>query len=1236
MDNIVISDLDFHHNGKSWKYGPFNAAKKLQIKKDTSDNFCCLVFSLPKNCLRAGAISFGDFKSNSIGHAWMKLFCFYLDVLHTIVTDNSKGKDNGISSQGSACYMEWVPSSDTRDIVGYRFHFFCHRNSVNPSETVASTIHKNSLIKEYMKKKMNIQFQYSSSIKCIDQYATQICDVYRGDNVVSTNVDNIPPGLNGVGDFKPTSLWNHDNFKIVGAASEFNEHGNYETDEGYFTFPNLNNVYRMHMPSSLHAESLFNKYLPDYYFDRICKPIVMVKEMGISPSSTLSEDNVYLLTIKKTEMRDIYMDILNEYTLEQHNGSTKNTWKILESKYVKFVREQGANFYFYRENTNNDFPVSENGEIPNINFVSKFAQKGDGHTESNYNEQVLQVSPIIKGVLNNKYSIDEIDLLHLRQPFFKKTKENWQEAMVSEFEHRCWSEAESANMSGNATNILLWSLTNRYETTPSFESIDLSMSVFANRILRLLHWYDECLFVSNGHKALLLLMHSRFDAYRQELNLHFNQIYTGEGATSKSFLFECMKTLSILNTISELTYQTTRADAIDGDDNDSITVFNEAPPGMFMSHQKVDPAAEAMMKEKLTSQTTSCKELIRDEDTGERKNRTTYSQAIGVYMGATNDNPKNCKEAMRTRFFWGEFEKHEKSTSRSIQYKMQQQRDISKSENCNSKREQCIMYHRREHERVFLVWKYIYMGILPNPSLLAADIVYNQLQMLLKKIHKISIPPRTKERFEIICKHYVVCNALEIVFNDMNGKHACKCHDSECVMTFEEYSLQYNKCPPHEEKSDKKCTACWKVSKYNGSDKLWFLYDVLDIEPYLYCTEEIAYFALTQLEEEMYNPNEYKVKKALWSIFKNNPTYKTNPIDGTKTYDYAKFKGIKHLLMQIQNNMATSEGKMSAHNIEGILNTWMTTCVESAPYYAHGKKLNINENKSTSVEAIWKMSDDKKFQYLKKIPADTLRNWNKDSKADDSKKFPTHDPAPFEKFELRSDGFYDLPTVIEPDKKKKYILLQKEEKIIYVHMSCFDQLRYKHFSEPVTDCIKKMCHKFTRKKKILLGKCVRKEGIVQAPNMLDYIVMDKNSKTMSYMNSLYVDEVASNIHSTSGNFHLTDIQKCQRIKIKADIDILAAIDHGKKIGMIKCDADKPQFIKEYNGLSWQKIVSREEFLQQEDTLPPLKADALRKNMFYPEDLHRKDTGEVSVYDSETFDFDMSEFERPTKRYKKVI
>ena len=47
---------------------------------------------------------------------------------------------------------------------------------------------------------------------------------------------------------------------------------------------------------------------------------------------------------------------------------------------------------------------------------------------------------------------------------------------------------------------------------------------------------------------------------------------TGEGATSKSFLFDLMKASSIPGTVDTLTYQTTKADAVDGNLNDLITV----------------------------------------------------------------------------------------------------------------------------------------------------------------------------------------------------------------------------------------------------------------------------------------------------------------------------------------------------------------------------------------------------------------------------------------------------------------------------------------------------------------------------------------------------------------------------------------------------------------------------------------------------------------------------------------
>ena len=125
------------------------------------------------------------------------------------------------------------------------------------------------------------------------------------------------------------------------------------------------------------------------------------------------------------------------------------------------------------------------------------------------------------------------------------------------------------------------------------------MSIFANRAIRVLDFYDNGLFVSAQHKTLFLLNHSKYDAYRNTTNLHFNQVYTGEGATSKSFLFEKMEEMSIQGTVQTLTYQTTRADAIDGDQNDTIHVFNEAPPGMFITNKNVDNTQEAMFKESL-------------------------------------------------------------------------------------------------------------------------------------------------------------------------------------------------------------------------------------------------------------------------------------------------------------------------------------------------------------------------------------------------------------------------------------------------------------------------------------------------------------------------------------------------------------------------------------------------------------------------------------------------------------
>ena len=70
------------------------------------------------------------------------------------------------------------------------------------------------------------------------------------------------------------------------------------------------------------------------------------------------------------------------------------------------------------------------------------------------------------------------------------------------------------------------------------------------------------------------------------------------------------------------------ADAVDGNRNDVITVFHEAPPGMFRAskNKNMDSSLEALFKERLTSQHVTCKTFYIDEMTGKRSQRVSKSR----------------------------------------------------------------------------------------------------------------------------------------------------------------------------------------------------------------------------------------------------------------------------------------------------------------------------------------------------------------------------------------------------------------------------------------------------------------------------------------------------------------------------------------------------------------------------------------------------------------------------------
>jgi hypothetical protein len=114
---------------------------------------------------------------------------------------------------------------------------------------------------------------------------------------------------------------------------------------------------------------------------------------------------------------------------------------------------------------------------------------------------------------------------------------------------------------------------------------DSNLSVFGCMIARKMLFYDDLIFVANAHKPLLVMSYMRLDAYRDSNDLHCNGMCTGEGGTSKSFVFTVLEKSCIPNTVEVIQYETMRSNAIDEDKNDVITIMHEIPPDMTVSTQ---------------------------------------------------------------------------------------------------------------------------------------------------------------------------------------------------------------------------------------------------------------------------------------------------------------------------------------------------------------------------------------------------------------------------------------------------------------------------------------------------------------------------------------------------------------------------------------------------------------------------------------------------------------------------
>tara|TARA_B110000008_G_C16978876_1_gene567481 strand:+ start:6728 stop:9808 length:3081 start_codon:yes stop_codon:yes gene_type:complete len=463
------------------------------------------------------------------------------------------------------------------------------------------------------------------------------------------------------------------------------------------------------------------------------------------------------------------------------------------------------------------------------------------------------------------------DCLELEKtPAFGEAYKKFQEWAVHAMVTQCLDP--DACVSEVVSKMLTWRTENPHLATIKHVIMDDSLSVFANRAIALLEQYEQYYLISTTHRMMFLIHHARYDAFRRDFGLHFNCFQAGESACSKSFLFDQMTKMSIPSTVEVLTYQTGKADAVDGNRNDITTVCHEAPPGMFRTakNPNADSSQEAMFKEKLTSQRVTAKVWCQDEGTGKRSSRLTKSECVGVWMGATNDPPADVEEALKTRFFWGNFEQ-QRRIGRDIDDCMNGERMMSSADKAQKKK--FFRESQEEQYRVMLVEKAIWAKVIKDVDTTASNILIPRLKKKLNKNSIIVPGPRDWERVKVFSRLMAIVTAIETVCNLPGGKN---------------YGLPFTP------------------------------YMIPDLEEELKVTEEMVIFTISILADQFRSPVEHKILNAIWMMEKANPEF-GKPGSDEPNWDYIKLPRLKQLSKRINSRIPIEKGKTSVHNIENFL-----------------------------------------------------------------------------------------------------------------------------------------------------------------------------------------------------------------------------------------------------------------------------------------------------------------------------
>ena len=839
-----------------WIESQYSKVRKAEL----SDVVYHTVLRIPRATFTSSATTFGNVSSDHLDARYYHLtLLLYMEVLRHV--DLSIKEDPQLASKYPAAkvYLEWVPESSQSKRAGeYRVHaFFRNVGEPGSASNVISigTLLENVLCDNESLRLQSIEGAASSrkpdplailkphqEFKRIskENYAQNICALQTGDLTIAAQMDAVLSHVNTIqseaNPANPLRVFNIDNcFKMCKAATpevddKYITKSNYKTNTGY-TFPNYENVWRL-TPEQISPHGIMNKLLPDVQalFDE--RNPLITKRRSIPKSLGTEDDNLVPVTTDQTD--------------RPMNDDMRYDEGILDAYDMRSEEEKS------------------------MERLNQFTMRGNFHlmydaAKAHYDEKV---APFEGSEWAEKYR-------------------NFQNTYIELINSTCFTK--DSNVSPMIKHITRWGQT-RPRINTTYLPVDDTLSPFANRVLIMLEQFEQYDMISTAHMHYYVLQHARLDAYRRCMdNVKMNTFFFGEGASGKSFMFNLIKQDSIPGSVVELTYQTGKADAIDGNRNGEIVVMHEVPPTMFRSKamgKHADKSEESRWKDKLTRQKVTVKTFFFDEATGRRTNRTAESECGGVWFGACNQTANDIEEALATRFL-------KVTTETTVRF----DKDITDCQNAmrrmgvetKEERNQVRAGRREEQYIVCMLEHYIWMGVLQDVD----ESAYHATIMQFKKKQKSDVQPRDLERVRIFSRVQAICTALDIVYNLPNGPlHGQRFEPSHLPI----------------------------------------------IEPYLVITEEMVIFTLSLLSYMFVPPAEHKMFHALHKLYQkeSKPEYLEKE-NGEKDYNYWKAGTRISLVPRIYKNLDVRRGRVPEEEMKAIIQNLPRKMIRAKPYVNAGQ-----------------------------------------------------------------------------------------------------------------------------------------------------------------------------------------------------------------------------------------------------------------------------------------------------------